>query len=642
MSAYPDALSSGDVVGEIVVGDVIGQGGFGIVYEARHPEYGDIALKEFFPKAVASRSSSGRLVPSGPDRTAAFEKGVARLIEEGEKLRGLDHPGIVRVFDIVQDNGTAYLAMERVAGPTLQKLVDDKLARLDARFVRDFSEQLVSALKHIHDRDLIHRDIAPDNILCAQDEDGSWRFVLVDFGGAKRLVVDMSRTSTTTLVKTGYSPVEQYSREDGDGLKPGAWSDIYGASAVLYWLATGSPPEDSVARGAKDTLIPARKAAKPGFAKGFLDAVDWGLEVRADRRPQTVVRWRDALRGDRKRPKPGRWSRRIAAVLLFSMVSAGGAFAYFYLQNPDAVSARLNDWLPLDRARAEDRDYWAASGCTTSRAGCTAYLSRYPDGEFADNARNRIAAFDVAEVDAAFRSADTVVAWRAFLENFPNSKYETSALAALADAEADQDRNRWAATNTSRRSSLESYLDEYPNGLFSRRAREFLSDMESREEEERERAQAEASRAAAEARSRAVSVPAPQPVVREPVCRTVYDNEQVCNDVTRYRRECNDQRDEEYIDYSYSDRWYSPFVVSIYEAEQICEDQAESKLLRGLRNRCDGSVRDVDIYCSCSSSSQRCRAEADATCVTTREVCQNVPYTDRECQTQRVPRQVCE
>ena len=110
--------------------------------------------------------------------------------------------------------------------------------------------------------------------------------VLLDFGSARRVVADATQ-HLTTLLKSGYSPVEQY---DNDGaMLQGPWTDIYALCAVLYTAAIGRVPNAAIARVVRDDLVPARVAGKGRYSPVFLAAIDAGLSVRPEKRPQTMA-----------------------------------------------------------------------------------------------------------------------------------------------------------------------------------------------------------------------------------------------------------------------------------------------------------------------------------------------------------------
>ena len=149
----------------------------------------------------------------------------------------------------------------------------------------------------------MHRDVAPDNILMLYDRAGgndleqAPRPVLLDFGAARRLVADATQ-NLTSLLKSGCSPVEQY--DDESRLLQGPWSDVYALSAGLNTAAIGRVPKAAIARLLCDDLVSARVAGKGRYSQSFLAAIDAGLAVRPEQRPQSMA----ALRECFNRPEP--------------------------------------------------------------------------------------------------------------------------------------------------------------------------------------------------------------------------------------------------------------------------------------------------------------------------------------------------
>jgi len=146
---------------------------------------------------------------------------------------------------------------------------------------------LLDALAVVHAADFLHRDIAPDNIMMRGDGNP----VLIDFGAARGDIAQHSRT-VSALVKPGYSPYEQYGEI---GRQQGPWTDIYALAATLYHAITGKRPPDAPSRVVKDEIVPARDAALSAYRPGFLKAIDQGLRIDIEKRPQSVAEWRGML-----------------------------------------------------------------------------------------------------------------------------------------------------------------------------------------------------------------------------------------------------------------------------------------------------------------------------------------------------------
>lgn len=274
----------------------LGSGGFGITYLAEDEKLKKLfAIKEYFPEEFAVRS--GGAVKARSDKVDDFIWGKERFMDEARTLARFSHPNIVGVAQIFEANRTAYMVLEYQDGLNFGKWLAAKgepptQAELDA-----IIGPIMDALETIHRNDVLHRDIAPDNLYIRNNG----RPVLLDFGSAREAIA--GRTKTLSVVKSGYSPAEQYVSR---GSNQGPWTDIYSFAATLYRAVTGERPEESTDRMLADNDRPAVQGAKGSYRSSFLEAIDWGLQVRPEKRPQTVAEWRRALlsAGDSKETKP--------------------------------------------------------------------------------------------------------------------------------------------------------------------------------------------------------------------------------------------------------------------------------------------------------------------------------------------------
>ncbi len=327
------ALPVGTVIGRYRITGILGQGSFGITYRAHDDQLGrDVAIKEYLPTTFAIRHGGLSVVPNSTGAAEDFAWGRQRFVEEGRTLAGFQRaPGIVRVHDFLEANGTAYIVMELVQGETLGARLQ-RQGRLAVPEVERILRALLAGLEKVHAASFIHRDIKPDNILL--DDEG--QPTLIDFGAARAAVA--GRTSALTGIFTpGYAAVEQFT----DG-RQGPFTDIYGLSAVLFQAITGEKPPSAIDRVLDDTFVPLAKRRPAGFAPALLVGIDRGMEIRPEARPQSIAAWRTLLfpgeTPDKPIPskvpeKPGRW--RIAAVAgLAAMLVAGAAAGALFLFSP--------------------------------------------------------------------------------------------------------------------------------------------------------------------------------------------------------------------------------------------------------------------------------------------------------------------
>lgn len=276
-------------VGQYRLLELLGEGGMGTVYKARHDALGRVvALKVMRPEFA---------------RRPGFAE---RFRREGETLAALAHPGIVAVFDSGCEGGTYYLAMEYVSGGNLRRRLAE--GRLPWPEVRDVVCRVADALQCAHDRGVVHRDVKPENVLL--DDQGHAK--LADFGVA-RLLGDEHATASLTNTGSAVGTRCYMSPEQLEGRPVDARSDVYALGVLLYELATGS--------------LPLGVFAPPGRTPGVdprLDSVVLRALAKhpADRYP-TAAAFRDAippLRNGRRRRR--RWA--VAAVVLGVGVAALG------------------------------------------------------------------------------------------------------------------------------------------------------------------------------------------------------------------------------------------------------------------------------------------------------------------------------
>ena len=269
-----------------VIRSVLGRGGFGITYMAEHTGLKKrVALKEHFPERFAVREGlSVRATSSGAHM---FKWGLNRFLEEARHLAGFTHSSIVDVTDVFEANGTAYMALTYEDGETLPAW-RGRLGRPPTQSELDgLMSPILDALEHVHGQSILHRDLAPDNIMLRRDRTP----VLIDFGAARQAMGERSQT-LTSIVKHGYSPPEQYTRTSA---RHGPWSDIYALGATLYWALTGRTPQEAPDRQLGEKLMDLRRLSSKRYRPSFLSGVMHALALRPEDRPQSITEWRLTL-----------------------------------------------------------------------------------------------------------------------------------------------------------------------------------------------------------------------------------------------------------------------------------------------------------------------------------------------------------
>jgi serine/threonine protein kinase len=387
------ALAVGCKIGRYEILDVLGQGGFGITYRARDLQLSrEVAIKEYLPTALAIRQGASTVLPRSTDVANDFVWGRDRFIVEGRTLASLhEAPAIVRVFDFLEENGTAYIVMELLRGETLESKLrrhgPQSFAEIDA-----ILWPLLDGLQHVHAAGFLHRDIKPANILL----NAAGRPTLIDFGASRAAMA--GRTAAMTAIFTpGYAAAEQFT-----SAKQGPWTDIYGLSATLYCAITGRPPPSAFDRMLDDAYEPLVRLQPQRFPRGLLVAIDTGLAVRAADRPQSIAAWRPILEGGlasgdaatvlTSRPQPvavqtGRKARAgiyIGAAVAVLALTAGGYFAL--APEPARQATALQDMKVEDLEKALE-------------------ARRRADAEAADKRRIEEEAQRKAEADAAAKRA---------------------------------------------------------------------------------------------------------------------------------------------------------------------------------------------------------------------------------------------
>lgn len=270
--------------GKYLVGKVLGQGGFGITYVGLDQSLElKVAIKEYFPTGMASRST-GTATLQWRTTSEQHEAGRESFVKEARKMAKIHRiPNVVEVRDVFYENDTAYIVMDFVEGETLK----DRLAKTGPMSETDcvaLLRPVMEALGKAHERNIIHRDISPDNIMI--DRNGvPW---LLDMGAAKELdfASGGAMQSSQLVVKHGFSPPEQ----SASAGKIGPWTDVYAMCATIYYCMTGKLLPDAMDRMLGTPLV------LPSLLSGNLTtALESGLALRPEERIQSMGELMTAL-----------------------------------------------------------------------------------------------------------------------------------------------------------------------------------------------------------------------------------------------------------------------------------------------------------------------------------------------------------
>lgn len=302
--------------GKYILGRALGEGGFGITYIALDTHLQVVvAIKELFLKKISIRDHTSEITVNSKDK-ACFENNKKRFLQEARVLAMFnekDNEGVVIVKDHFEENNTAYIVMEYLDGDTLKNRV--KKEKMSFNELKVLMEPVCHALMKIHQFNVVHLDVSPENIMLAKDN----RAKLLDFGGA---IAIESGEENAYSYKRGYTPLEQRIKNG----KIGQWTDVYAMAATMYYCLTGKKTVDAMDRKAGAELErPSKLGAK--IPQSAENALMKALELEPGNRYRTMEEFWNALNtvGRRKTKKIGVLIG--VALTAVVLVIAVGAFA---------------------------------------------------------------------------------------------------------------------------------------------------------------------------------------------------------------------------------------------------------------------------------------------------------------------------
>ncbi len=278
--------------------DVLGVGGFAITYLAVDEELNRrVAIKELLPTSFVTRANL-TVVPHTASDEDQWKWAMERFMEEARALAALEHPNILRVYEIFRENGTAYAVTRYEEGGSLEACLRALGRPPSEAELRGILTPMLDALKVVHSHHFLHRDIKPANILLNRDDEP----ILIDFGSARTLIAPRSMPMTA-IVTEGYAPFEQY----GSDSTQGPWTDLYALGAVMYRAVTGTRPPACTERLVSSNQDPCQKLAdayRSIYSAVLLESIDWALRMDPKLRPQSASEWLETLTGMRSVPPP--------------------------------------------------------------------------------------------------------------------------------------------------------------------------------------------------------------------------------------------------------------------------------------------------------------------------------------------------
>ena len=275
----PDSTLQG---GKYRIIEKLGQGGFGITYLAENTLLeGKVAIKEFFFKEYCERDDATChvTIPTTGNREIV-ERFKQKFIKEAKTIFRLNHPNIVRIHDVFEENDTAYYVMDYIEGESLGDMVKRRGAIPEAEAL-GYVKDVASALEYIHSKNINHLDIKPGNLM-KRKEDG--RIIVIDFGVAKQYAAVISEGCTPACISYGYSPAEQYRKNGVQSFSP--QSDVYALAATLFKLLTGSTPPEAIEVLCEG--LPVAELQEKHISRPVISAIAMAMKGRHER-TQTIA-----------------------------------------------------------------------------------------------------------------------------------------------------------------------------------------------------------------------------------------------------------------------------------------------------------------------------------------------------------------
>lgn len=262
----------------------LASGGFGNTYLAKNIEFDETyAIKEFFVKGVCQRDGNSTTISvSNAENTNSFEQQREKFKKEARRLRSLSNPHIVKVYDLFEENGTAYYVMDYVDGENLSARLKRTNTPLAESAVRNYLNQILDGLEAIHNEGMFHLDIKPANIMVNSHD----VVKLIDFGASKQQSMVGGATMSTGISYTnGYAPSEQMVQSYD---KFGPWTDFYALGATIYKLLTNQDPPSVSDLSEDETEDKHLALSMPNVSEEMKKLVVWMMQENRLKRPKNV------------------------------------------------------------------------------------------------------------------------------------------------------------------------------------------------------------------------------------------------------------------------------------------------------------------------------------------------------------------
>lgn len=276
--------------GKYTIISILGQGGFGITYLGVQSGLDrKVAIKEFFIREMCERDDSTNHVTLGTEGSReTVDMYRQKFLKEARSIAQLNHPNIVRIIDVFEENGTAYYVMEYAEGGSLKDKVKENGSLSEAVATR-YIIQVAEALDYIHQRNMNHLDVKPGNIMLNEKDET----LLIDFGLSKQYDASSgSQTSSTPVgISEGYAPMEQYKKGGVSVFSPE--TDIYALGATFFNLLTGATPPS--ASDVYEDGIPVKELESKGVSRKAIGVICQAMAGRKKDRLKSAQAFINAL-----------------------------------------------------------------------------------------------------------------------------------------------------------------------------------------------------------------------------------------------------------------------------------------------------------------------------------------------------------
>lgn len=271
-------LQAGYVLQGYTIGQVLGGGGFAVVYLASSElSRSKVVIKEYCPQNLVIREAGGALRTT-PLAQSGYKKGLESFRTEAERMMNIRHPNLIGVETYFEANNTLYMVMRHEEGRDLGWFISRMAKNIDWGFLQQVFPPIGDGLWLMHQKGVIHLDIKPANILLRTNGQP----LLLDFGAAQSLEEEKPFGEFQTLTH-GFAPPEQYLDDE-----LGTWTDIYGLAATIYNCITGSPPPPALRRHEGQAIEKITVTRINDYPYTLLKTIETALSIEKDNRPSDM------------------------------------------------------------------------------------------------------------------------------------------------------------------------------------------------------------------------------------------------------------------------------------------------------------------------------------------------------------------